>query len=70
MVTDAGDLAGDWRAVYVHVEDIQEDTYAREAGGFGFYGNHFPVGRGHCDWACGDATVRVAKEVEAEDGYD
>src|SRR5438270_8221886 len=43
LILHFGNGSTDWRAVDVHVEDVQKDTDAVESGGLGLNGDDFPV---------------------------
>ena len=66
MIADFGDLAGDRRAVDVHVENIQKDADPRERGRFGDNGDDFAVGRRNRDGTGRNPTIGIAKKVKAE----
>ena len=68
-VFDVRDLAGDGRAVDVHVENVQENADARAFGALAVAddADHFAVGRRNRDGAVGDGAIGVTEEVEAEE---
>ncbi len=66
LVIDAGDFAGDRRAIHVDVEDVEEDADASRALGVWSDGDHFAVsGRDRERTHRGD-TFGIAKEIQAE----
>ena len=69
LVFDFRYFAGDGRAVYMDVEDVEEDADAG-LGTFGFNGDHHTVRWRNGDGAFWNLSIGITEEPEAEDGED